>query len=325
MKNDIIYTNVVKLIKEGEDTYSEASYNVALNPLLNWMKFVLLDDLPNGNKQRIPKDEFESIIKTGINMPIKVSAGEISPGHTEAFPIGVITNLMVEENKIIGLAALWSTERPDDVKLLLDKYKKGEPLNISWELFYKEAVKNEEEEVEDLHGVTLTAATLVGIPAYKGRTNVFSMASEKQEEKNLEELEQLKIDKKNLEDKIATLEADLNAKVAEMETAIAELDSLKQYKEEVETVKQAEAKFLEIKTKFSEAGLEFEDKYFEERRDKLLSMSEESIDFFIQETTAFNKEIKEVASLKVPFLKGKKEASVSTSPAELAEFLRDNK
>ena len=96
MKTDLIYENQVELIKDKEYKFSEASTAVSLNPMLNWMKFVLLDDLPNGNKQRVPKEEFDNIIKTGIHMPIKVSAGEISPGHQGTFPIGVITNLMVE-------------------------------------------------------------------------------------------------------------------------------------------------------------------------------------------------------------------------------------
>lgn len=325
MKTDIIYENQLELINEGEDNFSSASLNVSLNPMLNWMKFVLLDDLPNGNKQRIPKDEFDNIIKTGIHMPIKVSAGEISPGHTEAFPIGVITNLMVEDNKIIGLAALWSTERPDDVNLLIDKYKKGEPLNISWELFYNDSVENADESCADLRGVTLTAATLVGIPAYKGRTNVFGMASDKEEELKLEELEILKTAKETLTNKVTELQELLDAKSEEMEKASAELLDLRKFKEEVEAEKQAEEKFASIKTKFSEAGLEFESQYFEERKDNLLAMSDEAIDFFIQEALAFNKGKKEEASFKVPFIKGKKEDKTSISPSDIAKYLREKR
>jgi hypothetical protein len=297
------------------------------------MKFVLLDDLPNGNKQRIPKTEFDNVIKTGIHMPIKVAAGEISPGHQGSFPIGVITNLKVEDNKIIGLAALWSEERPEDVKLLLDKYHKGEPLNVSWEL-YSKRIANEEEDVVDLVDVTLNAATLVGIPAYKGRTNVLSLASllsgeddNIKEDSKLEELEQLRLDKQGLEEKIATLETEVKAKDETVTAMTAELAELKQFKEEVESVKQAEEKFASLKTKFSEAGLDFEEQYFIDRKERLLAMSEEEVDFFVQEVVSFSKKEEKVeASLsKIPALRGKKGAEGQLTPAEIGRKLREIK
>lgn len=330
MKNDIIYTNVLELINGTDYQFSEAS--ISLNPMVNWMKFVLLDDLPNGNKQRVPKSEFDNIIKTGIHMPIKVSAGEISPGHQGAFPIGVITNLKVEDNKIIGLAALWSEERSEDVKLLLDKYHKGEPLNVSWELYHKDQIENKEEGFIDLVGVTLSAATLVGIPAYKGRTNVLSLASllsgeddTIEEDSKLEELEQLKLDKQSLEEKIAALETDIKTKDETVNTLTAEMAELKKYKEDVEAVKQAEEKFSSIKTKFSEAGLTFDEQYFIDRKEKLLAMSEEDVDFFVQEVVSFSKkDDKEEASIKIPAVRGKKTPDNLTL-SEIAKQLREIK
>jgi regulator of replication initiation timing len=170
-KTNIIYQNVVELIKEE----SGALAALTLNPNLSWIKFILLDDQPNGNKQRVPQSEFDNIIRTGIHMPIKVSEGQVSLGHKGSTPIGVITDLIKEGNKIKGLAALWETERGEDIKNLKQSFEAGIPLNLSWELDYTE--KTLVENITDLLGVSLNAATFVGLPAYGGRTPVVAMAS----------------------------------------------------------------------------------------------------------------------------------------------------
>jgi len=345
--NDTIKTNIIlseqlELIKENGENYTQAG--ITVNPNVSWMKFVLLDDVPNGNKQQIPKEEFNNVIRSGINMPLKVAAGKISEGHAEAFPIGVITNLSIEGNKIIGLAALWASERPEDVNLLKHLYNNKDNLNISWELNYTES--ESESGIQILRGVSMNAATLVGVPAYEGRTPVLALAQKNKSEVNKKmdtveiserEYESLKEDINKSKASIADFEKVVGEKDSEIERITAELtaknkefEELQEKTVELETFKtEAEAreadalKFKSIKDKFSEAGLEMDDKYFDEKRDMFMAMEDTSIDFFIQELVGFAKKNESSASLNVPnFVKNTKD---TLSPKEIGRLLREEK
>lgn len=154
---------------------NDAFAAITLNPTLRWIRFILTDDQPNENKQRVPESEFDNLIKTGIHMPIKMAEGGISLGHEGTKPIGVITNLKRVANKIEGLAALWSRERPEDVDLIINEFNSGRIPQISWEIPYTDIVN--ENGVQNLIGVCLRAATIVGLPAYAGRTPLLAVAS----------------------------------------------------------------------------------------------------------------------------------------------------
>ncbi len=160
---------------------NDAFASITLNPTLRWIRFVLTDDQPNENKQRVPQAEFDNLIKTGIHMPIKMAEGGISLGHDGTKPLGVITNLKKVANKIEGLAALWSRERPEDVELIVNEFKAGRVPQISWEIPYTDIITNEEG-IQDLVGICLRAATIVGLPAYAGRTPILAVASRELEE-----------------------------------------------------------------------------------------------------------------------------------------------
>lgn len=187
--------NVVQLISE-EDVSSEmgeafASY--MLNPTVVWAKFILTDDKKNANSQRIPEEEFKNLMASGIHMPVKMALGEIKPGHDDSKPLGVITHLkkIVSEegaNALVALAALWSDERPSDVQYIKDRFASNLPVNISWEILFSDSLWNEEQGSEDLLGTVLKAATVVGEPAYEGRTSFLSVAAKKWSKAYIEEL-----------------------------------------------------------------------------------------------------------------------------------------
>ncbi len=173
--------NSLQFISEDEieQEINDAQASMELNPFVRWAKFILADDQPNGNGERLPVEEFDNVIKSGINMPIKMAEGRIEEDHSNASPIGVITSLKKEFingiNRIVGLAALWSVERPGDVAYLKTKSDNGEPVDVSYELKVADKIRNGNS--IDLVGASLTAVTVVGRPAYLGRTPILAIAS----------------------------------------------------------------------------------------------------------------------------------------------------
>ena len=329
--------SMVKLMLEDGDLKDDKAFaSITLNPDIAWAKFILTDDSVNANKDRIPEEEFENLIRTGINMPIKMAFDQIEDGHDESYPIGVITHLKKVKNQIVGLAALWKHERPRDIEYIKSRYDNGEPLDLSWEISYAGEVI-QEDGTRNLIGTSLNATTLVGVPAYEGRLGVVALASKEEEVTKLEE----KI--KELQDKLmdATdinldlvkmkdeLEASLKEAIGNLETATAELEELKQFKGEIVAAQERVEKLASIKAKFAEAGLEKDEEYFEDKAEVLLGMDEASLEFFIQEAIAFVKEASvkrdtEEASEKeeLPNFNDGKEFS-ELSPSELAELARD--
>ena len=137
MTNTIYLDTQINLLTEQE--FGEASAAISLNPAFQWAKIIVTDDKANLNKQRIPREEFVNLIRTGLFAPVKMSEAEIT-NHKEAIgkPIGTITQLLEDTDKLIALAALWKKERPDDVAMLKDMYTKGNLPNVSWEISYAE-------------------------------------------------------------------------------------------------------------------------------------------------------------------------------------------
>jgi hypothetical protein len=186
---------VLQLLEENEisSEMGEAFASYVLNPTVVWAKFILTDDRKNANGQRIPKEEFSNLMRSGIHMPIKMAIGEIADGHDDSKPLGVITHLkeiLTEEgtNALVALAALWGEERPADVKYIRESFNSGTPVNVSWEILYSEASFNNDTGSMDLHDTVLRAATVVGTPAYEGRTQFLSVAAKKWSPAYIEEL-----------------------------------------------------------------------------------------------------------------------------------------
>jgi hypothetical protein len=115
------------LIDKLEIEEMAASASISLNPNVAWMKFLLTDDQHNANKQRIPREEFANVLRTGLFMPLKMAYGEVSEGHDDTFPLGVMTHLKTEGNSIQALAALWDRER-HSVEFLRQRYSREKVL-----------------------------------------------------------------------------------------------------------------------------------------------------------------------------------------------------
>lgn len=328
---NIILENMLQLIKEEEDEYKRIDSALTLNPSLTWIKFILTDDKPNGNKFRIDKNAFSELIKSGIYMPIKMADGRISDGHDGTTPIGVITDLIVDDNKIKGIGVLWGEERPEEVAMLKQLKEEGKPVNISWEILYKDYEEEDGGIRAIKNGAVLLAATIVGRPAYAGRTPVLEVANKNtKEDDKVEELEKFKklyeealaekeMSSKELESYKLQIQ-DFEKKFSELES---ELNELRSYKEQREKEDAENKRFEEIKSKFIEAGIEVGPDYFNDKRDYLLSMSEEVLDFFIKELVVFK--ATETASLKQPKVPNitKKPEDTILSPAEIAKRLKE--
>lgn len=299
------------------DKEHEALAAIVENPAVSWAKFILTDDQPNANKQRIPAEEFENIIRSGTSMPIKMAENKINRGHEGAIPIGVITHLKQEKNKIVGLAALWKRERPEDVELIKKRYQNKEPLELSWEILYGDS-EVDDNGVENLRNTALCGVTLVGMPAYSGRTPIIAVASKNEEDVNVESLEEFK-------QKVEELTRELESRNAEIQALKEEISGLREYKEAAEKEKADAARLDEIKAMFKEAGIEKDQEYFSSNKETLLSLSSEALEFMIQEMVAFASKSKvSEASVNKAAPPVVNPAPESISVQNLAEYLKKN-
>jgi hypothetical protein len=286
-----------------EELENQAEAGLPLNPKIKWAKFVFTDDQRNLNDQLIPQDEFPNIIKTGVNMPIKMEASNPNGEHALATPIGVITNLSKQDNKVIGLAALWKEERPDDIALLEKSYAEKNPLKLSWELSYDDTQSEVDSNgVKVLRGTTVKATTFVGRPAYDGRTNLVALASENKnkEEKqladNTTDTSTLEAQVAELTSRIKGLEEALQSKDAELGTASTELTSLRDYKATRENL-DAKAELTKVRRQaLKEAGFDLSDDDFNARAEKIVSMDEDTFGFYLRDMSVFAKKPESSAS-----------------------------
>lgn len=449
-KNIRISDNQLQLISEelAKVEFQDAYASIMLNPYVRWAKFTLTDDLPNGNRERVPASEFDNLLISGVHMPIKMAEGRIEDGHEDATPIGVIAHLqkVVEDgvNKIIGLAALWLNERPGDVSYLKSKLDDGDDVNLSWEMGAKDRVLAEDG-IYDWFGVSLKAATVVNRPAYLGRTQITAIAAKKKsadkwsdeyiknlpdssflyierggekdsegrteqrlrhfpvkddkglfdesrlkevlveagqsniptpvlkslkrtvatllekieagasleeiselditaplENNNTEEhtveLEQLKQRVLELEGLLANAQSALQEKETALATASAslesltgekdgmasELEELRKFKKDIDDEIAKTEKLESIKTKFAEASLVRDEKYFTDNSEKLLAYSDEQLEFMIQELAAFSKTDAEasIKGKKMPNLNG---TSGTISTHDIVVALKERK
>lgn len=290
-----IFIDLSYTVDEELPDYAQSA--VTTNPNITWIQFVFTDDLPNGNKKRIRREEFSNIIKSGVHMPIKMQPGDPEGKHELSKPLGTITNLVERENKVLGLAALWHKEFPEDVGLLKDKHSQGEPLNLSWELFYEDS-ETAEDGIEDLKGTTVRGITFVGDPAYKGRTTAFSM-SEQDEEKIMEDKEkiaELEQEVRDLKTKLGEITSDLESKVEELSTVSTARDELADWKSQREAEAARAQTLRERRDALKEAGVEFSDEEFTSREDRIAAMSDEEFEFYSQEVAAFSKKSQETSN-----------------------------
>lgn len=445
-KSSTDITDMVELISDEEvrTEMGSAFASFMLNPTVIWAKFILTDDRKNANGQRIPKEEFANLMRSGIHMPVKMAIGEIERGHDGSEPLGVITHLKEIStgdgtSAIVALAALWGQERPADVQFIRERFRTGEPVNVSWEILYGDALFNEEIASIDLRDTVLRAATVVGEPAYEGRTQFLAVAAKKWGKAYIEklpdssflyvdgngeryipimdadgtvertrlsdamtELGQLNLpgnllkEKKGLlqhligrfeagasinevsaeyldlippteEAKLNTIE-ELKAELArvqglldeatatvqtketalsEREATLAEKDAeitrltelttqfetelapLREFKASADAEIQRKEKLDKVRTKFVEAGIQKDDQYFTDNEETLAAMTDEQLDFMVQELKAFaatkTSESSKKTTTKIPALTNEDNSGEQPSIQEMAAYLRERK
>lgn len=357
MKTTNIITDIVKLDidKDISDLPQEVVAAITKNPTLKWIKFVLTDDAPNANKQRIPKEEFSNLVQTGIHMPIKMSQGYIRDGHEYAVPIGSITSLIERDRFVEGIAGLWAREYPGEVDLLRDMSSTDdEKPQLSWEILYGDS--RVDDGIESFMDTSLAAATVVGVPAYEGRTPIMLMASknsdadykikteefDKMEEKLKalqDRVDVLENEKDTLEGSVTSLKETNETLQGEFDSLSAEKEELAEFKAEIEATKEREEKLEALVKLFSESGVDLPEDYLEDedRREKLLAMDLSQIQYLMQDISIFatkdgeeeDEENEEKASKKhlgsKITLNPKGKRAEKMNPSEIAKAMRDEK
>lgn len=329
MKTITIKANDVKLmVDKMEIEEMAASASISLNPNVAWMKFLLTDDQHNANKQRIPREEFANVMRTGLFMPLKMAYGEISEGHDETFPLGVMTHLKTEGNSIQALAALWDRERHEDIEVLKKRYNEGKSIDISWELTFTDA--DEEDGGTALKNVSMNAATIVGIPAYQGRTTTLALSAKDKEGDSMETIELTEHNrlmdeqKQTFETQIGEIKASLESVQKELNELKPKYDELAEYKQTAEEAEAKKVRLTDIRQKFVDANLNITDEYFNERAETFAGMNDEQLSFLIQELVAAFKPEEGKASISittktVPPIKTPEAGTVT--PADIIEYL----
>jgi hypothetical protein len=156
----------------------------AKNPHLKFIKFILVDDLPNINKHVIPQEEFAALAASAIGMPIKMrflgrraGAGD----HSGSIPIGHVQTVEEEtledgSHRLIADGVLYASEFPEQIEYLEEAFEEGKAPGISWEINYTEGLL--QAGIMALKGLVAKAATFVKNPAYGTRTALLALASD---------------------------------------------------------------------------------------------------------------------------------------------------
>jgi len=261
----------------------------AVHPLQSELTFTFTDYQANANKQGVQKSEAENLIRTGLYMPVKVNyLGDGVGGHHGAVPIGPIISLAEVDDRLVGKAIVWRDEYADVVNYLETASKEDGGVQFSWELYYTDSEKDQNN-VEWLKNCVVAAATIVDVPAYGGRTALISFAEEQRTLKDiLERLEQIE---QRIAPREGLMSAELDDKVegqegAEVEqtvgtpeasdgtaapasdeaaTLLAELEELRKFKQQTEAEAARAERVKTRKTKLSEAGIALSDDDFTAR------------------------------------------------------------
>jgi hypothetical protein len=287
------------------------------NPSVGYLEFILTDNKPNENNQGVPDSAFANLVESGLYMPIKVAEGGVRPDHSDAEPLGPIVELSIDDDKVPGRAVIWKSERPEAYKMLKDMQASGDNIDISWELLYSES-KEDEDGVQWLQDPILRGATIVGNPAYSGRTPVLSIASKnapiiKQLKEALEAADTLEVFKEEAQKLFENYQGgnsslnseenmdmqELEEKVEELSSTVEELESaneelananselveankeLKEYKEQREKA-EVERELLAARLQeLAEAGIELSEEELEEKREVFLELSDEAFSAMI--------------------------------------------
>lgn len=150
------------------------------HPFLTKVKFTFADDKGNANKQGIEAEDFDTIAKSSVHMPLKIRYTHAGAGgHEFSVPFGHITRMYQEASQdgspqLIGEGVLYKEEYPDEVEYLKSAFENNKAPGISWELSYQDSISKAG--IEWLKGVVTRAATFVKFPAYGNRTGLLAIA-----------------------------------------------------------------------------------------------------------------------------------------------------
>jgi hypothetical protein len=153
------------------------------HPLMREVELILTDFEPNANKEGIPLEEAENIIKTAKNTPLKIAASESEyGGHSGAIPVGPITDVYMDTHDgkpvIKARALIWSDEFKQVYELIKSESNTREYVGTSWEVYYRASDKVGE--VNWLRDVTFAGTCIVDSPAYGNRTKILKVAEKTQ-------------------------------------------------------------------------------------------------------------------------------------------------
>lgn len=318
------------------------------HPLQKRLKFVFTDFQPNGNKQGVPTKEAQNVASTAMFMPVKINYSDKPLGHENAVPIGPITSVNVTEENILGEAIFWADEYPDIAEWLAEASKKDGGVQFSWELYFGKSEKDDNG-VEWLNDIVTAGITIVGNPAYQGRTPLLAF-SEQQEE--------VEVDKVKVQEMLTTLYSTLNETLAskpenddDFDTAFntivtklnttlttlkesnsnleSEVTKLKEFKESVENKAAELAQLKSIRDKMLSEGIELSDEEFDARSGIFLKMNDEMLDLYIKDLasrkqTEVNKsESSQKDKVPDPFTPSDRNDKDQLSTTELAQAFKE--
>jgi hypothetical protein len=315
------------------------------NPLQTLLEFCLTDFKPNANKEAVSESEIESILKSSLNMPIKIFFDGSEQGHDKAYPIGTIDAVWFDlaENRIMARATVWRDEFPDEDKHLREMFVNGETIGTSWEIYYKSS--QEINGIKVLSGCLFAATCIVKNPAYGDRTSIITLAEENimeetQEQADMQVLYDIESKLYGLLDFIYELCGAVYEKAAETQrqNALSDMDMAMQKLQEIAA--RYSATESELKTQIEtlhKEKTEAAEKALQEKREQERSVLAESVgidfdakrefymsladDSFALIVDSFRKVVKTVAEhiqIPEPFGNRKEELNI---PA-LAEELR---
>lgn len=160
----------------------KAAFAEESHPLQTRLSFVFTDFQPNSNNQGIHETEADGIIRTGINMPVKVNYTKAGvKGHSGAIPIGPMVDFQKTDTQVVAEAIVWNNEFPEIVDYMKTAQAEDDGVRFSWELFYENS-EVDIDGIEWLSGIVVSAATIVANPAYGERTAMLSIAEDRVEE-----------------------------------------------------------------------------------------------------------------------------------------------
>jgi hypothetical protein len=305
---------------------TEGSDEHKVNPYLTTAKFVFADDkgaplstAPAGLLQGIEYEDFDEVIRTAINMPIKMKyTGQGAGNHLGSYVIGHITNMakaQIEDgtHQLLADAVLYAEEFPEEVEYLKKAYADGEAPGISYEIVYEDSVVRNG--VQWIKKLVTTAATFVREPAYGRRTALLALASAKNDEELVasmkafiaqaegssgegninpsdkgginvteEELQKIKEEAEKAKALAETLQAEAASKTEEITRLTEEITALKTENTTLKTEKMLESRVR----KMADAGfpLEADAEKSQKTKDFVLSLSDEAFDLYVENITA---------------------------------------